>query len=469
MSKSITVKEGATAKNFTGVKKISTNQMGGGSVSWIPEDEAADYCTFKKITARENGTYKAEDNACDGFSEVTVEIPLDVKDKVITTNGEYLAAEDNCVGYRKVTVNVSGGGSGSGQHTVFFYAADRETILEKVTVDDGGGAIYHGIQPWSSGMRFVGWNPNPRSVKADMNCYPRFENVIYDPTQIVDDWATIAKNCQTNPDKYHIGQWKLLELNPDSLTMADRNQNTIDGLTNWSNADSTDKINGHIKMMLVAKGVDELEGENGYANTTWLALYPAPFFDYIWESRAVKTMIYPKMKLGNDFTHPNSWIENPYRAFLMDQFTSVMFPHDILKYMKRVIKHTATFDKVVGGEFNRNTVSIDWFFVPSAREIFGHCQDYTSYGDIEQLGAVYFDHASVAEVSAYWSNAFAQTCAEYSTDSNPMVMLRTYASNAQAAYPNNNYTLSYDKANNTTSIYRIDDRNSAFTLLGFCL
>lgn len=409
MSKNITIKEGTTAKNFSGVKKISTNQMGGGSVSWIPEDEAVNYVNLKKITARQNGTYTAEDESCDGFSEVKVEVPADVKDKVITANGEYIAAEDSCLGYRKVTVNVSGGGSGSGQHTVIFYAADRTTILERVTVEDGGGAIYHGITPTSSGMRFIGWSPNPINIRADLNVYPRFENLIYDPTQITDDWITIARKFRQDPDAYNIGQWKLLELNPMPYSAWD--QNTKDILDNHSDPNYVFP-SIKLRMMLVAKGVDELEGGNGYAPSTWLSM---DLFSYLYDSTHIDSVGFYK---GASDTN---WVLSAARKFLQGQFTSVLFPQDLLNYVRRIVKYTTV---VYPTDEGYSYPSIDWFFVPSVREMFGGVSDKdstpTSYGFpishyMESRGAIYdifctgtYDDTKADRLKAYFNDSNAR-------------------------------------------------------------
>lgn len=378
MSKNITIKEGAVARNFTGVKKLQTNVIGGGNQLWIPEDEAADYCTFKKITLRQNGTVKAEDNACDGFSEVTVDIPADLKEKVITDNGEYIAADDNCAGYSKVTVNVSGGGSGSGQHTVIFYAYDRVTILDKQTVEDGGGATYYGATPTSPGMRFVGWSPNPLNVKADMNVYPKFENLIYNEQQIDDDWVTIAQNVQANPDYYPIGSWKLLELNP--LPYAEMNDLSKYVLTE-SAQDHYDLPSVKIRMQLVAKGVDELEGRNGYANTTWVAMD-------VFSIRGKDVQFWAD-------SASSCWVTSKFRAFLQDQFTTKIFPQELLSYIKRVIKYSVVrFPEDLGKSYP----AIDWFWIPSLREMFGACTDkdttqmtYNQTYDyyMESYGAIY--------------------------------------------------------------------------------
>ena len=346
MSKNITIKEGAVARNFTGVKKLQTNLMGGGNQSWVPEDEAADYCTFKKITFRDNGTYKAEDNACDGFSEVTVATQTDTKEKIITENGEYLASDDNCVGFSKVTVNVAGGGAGGNRHTVIFFAEDRTTILERVQVEDGGGAVYHGQTPTSNAMRFVGWSPNPQNVRADMNCYPRFENMDWSQNQINDGWITIAQNVRQNPDYYPIGAWKMLELNE------------------WERSDGVIVPATSIKMQLVAKGVDKLEGENGYAPTTWLAAN---------DSQVLPIIGYSAVGAQNGLI---GWIASGMRNELQTLFTAQAFPAEILPYVRRIIKYSAT---MVDGVYHSDYPTVDWFFTPSVYEMCGKCSDYATY------------------------------------------------------------------------------------------
>lgn len=68
MSKNITIQEGGVGKQFTAIK-LRTNQVGGGSCDWIPEDELGE----KTITA--NGTYSASDDGLFGWSRVTVNVP----------------------------------------------------------------------------------------------------------------------------------------------------------------------------------------------------------------------------------------------------------------------------------------------------------------------------------------------------------------------------------------------------------
>lgn len=67
LSKNVTIKEGATSKQFS-AQKLKTNMVGGGTCLWVPEDETR--LTTKNIT--ENGTYLASDDGYYGYSQVTV-------------------------------------------------------------------------------------------------------------------------------------------------------------------------------------------------------------------------------------------------------------------------------------------------------------------------------------------------------------------------------------------------------------
>lgn len=70
MSKNITIQEGGSAVQLT-ADKLKTDQVGGGSVLWVPEDEVS--LGTKRIT--ENGTYEAAADGKYGYSTVTVSVP----------------------------------------------------------------------------------------------------------------------------------------------------------------------------------------------------------------------------------------------------------------------------------------------------------------------------------------------------------------------------------------------------------
>lgn len=121
MSKNITIQEGGVARTLSGVEKIVTNVVGGGTQNWVPEDEAANYVTTGELSVSENGTYYASDDGYVGYSEVTVNTPSRLTTKSITENGSYDASDDGFDGYSSVDVNISG----------------EATLIEKTITQDG--------------------------------------------------------------------------------------------------------------------------------------------------------------------------------------------------------------------------------------------------------------------------------------------------------------------------------------------
>lgn len=333
MAKNIVIAEGGTAKSFT-AKKIKTKAQGSGTVDWIPEDEAIDYVDIKdhKFTAK--GTYNPSDFNCDGFGQVIIDIPSDVKEKTIVKNGVFYAADDGCLGYSKVTIAVPGGGGG-GPFTVTFLDQNDNILEVANNVPYGGGAFYHGVEPTSSGMRFVGWNPLPMGVTENLNCYPRFENITYEENIINDDWTTLANNCKHDMNYYPTGSVKLLELTNGTI----------------------------VKMQLVAKGVDPAEGENGYANTTWLS-----------------THCLPKRQFHTSQTVQYGWANSALRAYLNGEFADTLFPAEIKKYLRNVIKYT---NVAISSGTLRDYPTVDLFWVPSMKEI------GANYNNVETLGTFY--------------------------------------------------------------------------------
>ena len=333
--------------------------------------------TDKLIT--QNGTYDPDEGYA--FRTITVDVPqigmnIMTDPKVIYRENQddiYYAENDGYDGYSAVQI-VTGGGSGGGgtTYTVSFYAADGTTLIEaKTGVPFGGGAVCTKPLPTSPGMRFVGWNPNPINVKADMNCYPRFEDMTaWDPTLITDDWVKIAQNCQENIDSYNIGQWKMLDLNA------------------YSNPEGTETCPAcTVKMILVAKGVDKMEGEDGYANTTWMIANDTPVMPYSWGT--------PVGAEGDNV----GWNISDMRALLQGNFTTQAFPQQLIQYVKRVVKLT---NIKMGANIYTDYPIVDWFFVPSIMEVAGGATDYVS-AVVDSEGGATKEHNGPAYTSAFGS------------------------------------------------------------------
>ena len=322
----------------------------------VPNGETINL-SLSDLRITENGEYEPEEGQA--FRKITVEVPqqsmelMPIKTIYLEEGAkDYFALDDGYDGYAQVSVVSGGGGGSAATYYVDFMAADHTTLLERVTnVPFGGGAVYHKTLPTSSGMRFVGWSPNPLNVKANMVCFPRFENVIYDDTQILDDWVTIAKNVRNNPDAYPIGSWKLLEF----------------GAFTYNNINYSAGLN--VKMQLIAKGVDELEGENGYASTTWMS----------------KTSFKMSQPNGDQVIlfRPNIFdlfMTDFYNA-LNGNFMTQAFPQDLLTYIRRVIKTTVRYGVKEGMPDTLYTdyPSVEGLFAPSTYEMLGHCTDYADY------------------------------------------------------------------------------------------
>lgn len=212
MSKNITIQEGLVARNFTGVKKLSTTQMNSSEkVLWIPEDEVLDYVDLKELKVTANGTYKASDKNCDGFDKVKVDVPSDVLlQKTITANGEYDAMQDDGrVGYAHVTVNVPGGGGGP--FTVLFLDDEGNVLKKQENVPYGGYASCTALDGTIlNGLYFKGWNPVPKNIQFNMTCRPVRGDYVITPGEIADDWETIVADGGAH---YPLGSYKSLVIN----------------------------------------------------------------------------------------------------------------------------------------------------------------------------------------------------------------------------------------------------------------
>ncbi len=114
-------------------KKIMLNGVqylgGGGSTPTL---------ITKAIT--ENGTYSAEDDSADGYSEVEVDVEPNVGTKTITENGTYNASSDGLQGFSQVVVNVQG--VDPSQFNYDWYYNPSKTMVVRVTKATGNYKIW---------------------------------------------------------------------------------------------------------------------------------------------------------------------------------------------------------------------------------------------------------------------------------------------------------------------------------------
>ena len=308
--------------------------------------------TLSTLQVTENGYYEAGEG--EAYLGVEVNVPqtqAEMRAISINQNGEYDPEDDGYDGFSYIIVDVPQKGSG-GPYTVTFHNTDGTVLQTIAGVPEGGGATYAGfVIPESPGMRFVGWSPNPTYVDFNMNCYPRFANMDLAEYMIAEDWETIARNIEKEGVDvgYEIGAWKLLDI------------------TGY----------GTVRMMLAAKGVDELEGLNGYAATTWIA---KDLFNDTLE------------RMNNTNTSVGGWEESALRSKLNTIFQNT-FSQSLAKYIKPVVKYSKTLKN---GIYISSNPTVDKLWIPSHREIFGN----DSY---ENLGPFYdaaFGVNGVAQLSA---------------------------------------------------------------------
>ena len=307
----------------------------------VPEG-ASQALTLKTIEITENGETEADDG--EAFMKVIVDVPQyenEIMDEItITANGDYEALLDGYDGYGVVHVNVQL--TPSGTFTVDFMSVDGTSIAQRYEVAAGGGATWKGTAPVSSGMRFVGWNPNPTNVQGNMVCYPKFESISYTVGEITDTWSEIIKNINAgNKDKYSIGQWKM-------ISFADTYYAT--------------------RMQLVGKGVDPLAGNKGYAETTWLAMNP------IYWQRSYTEDTWPldtTPLTTNTFIYLNDEVRTLLNTCIYSKVGD-----DIKKYIKEVVKYTYT--QMPSGQYSQAYPTNELLWRPSVGEFVGDsCVDFS--------------------------------------------------------------------------------------------
>ena len=99
--------------SYTDVPAVDLPKTGGGTVRFY-EDEPSDLGT-KTITL--NGTYDAEDDNVDGYSEVTVNVQ----------NGATMTEVANTYGTGVVITSAQGAGPSATRHTIYFEFEDESS------------------------------------------------------------------------------------------------------------------------------------------------------------------------------------------------------------------------------------------------------------------------------------------------------------------------------------------------------
>lgn len=361
MGKNITLREGDTSKQFT-ADKIKTNLVSGGTCNWIPEDEAVDYVDLKDHTFNQAGTFMPSQFNCDGFRQVKIDIPADVKEKTITANGEFYAADDNVLGYSKVTVAVPDGGGG-GPYTVRFFDDDHQTILKTdATVPYGGSASYTDLDGTVlNGLYFKGWNPAPINVKENMNCYPERGEYQISAGEIEDSWETI---CALKGAGYPLGSFKTLHFTVPAYT--------YDMVLPKKDGTSVQKtVNVSAKEILMHM-VKVAEGEDG-STSTWLSnnALKLPF-----PSTSVLRMdlgMYPYQTsvYGSYGSYINrDWDNCEARKYLQGKFFEAM-PQSLRDTIKPVTKYYKGVTSYTDNYPNKAYKScIDTIWIPSTKECY---------------------------------------------------------------------------------------------------
>lgn len=398
MSKNITIAEDGVSRNFT-AKKLKTNLQGGGNCTWIPEDEAADYCTFKELKVTANGTYKASDKNCDGFDKVKVEISADVvPQKTITTNGEYDAMQDDGrVGYAHVTVNVPGGGGGP--FTVLFLDDEGNVLKKQENVPYGGYASCTALDGTIlNGLYFKGWNPVPKNVQFNMTCRPVRGDYVISPGEIADDWETIVADGGAH---YPLGSYKSLVVTVPANTSFEhiiRGQVSqgvfVDDLV-YKYSSGLPSIGA---VSIACHVVKVGEGEDG-STSTWVS---DGFIDL--NAAGLSAVDYTSAGSGVQYSDIRAdWLNSPVRKWMNEDLFNAL-PLPLKNAIIDINKTTKALDSSPAGTWAGinypsqlvDKTSIDGIWVPSMKEyhtLFASLNNYNDFAQCEELSGI--DYASV--------------------------------------------------------------------------
>ena len=389
MSKNITIAEDGVSRNFT-AKKLKTNLQGGGNCTWIPEDEAADYCTFKELKVTANGTYKASDKNCDGFDKVKVEISADVvQQKTITTNGEYDAMQDDGrVGYAHVTVNVPGGGGGP--FTVLFLDDEGNVLKKQENVPYGGYASCTALDGTIlNGLYFKGWNPVPKNVQFNMTCRPVRGDYVITPGEIADDWETIVADGGAH---YPLGAYKPLVMtvpeHPNFQHIINHVQSRNGVIDNLAYGYENDAFPTISAFNIAFHMVKVAEGEDG-STSSWISDGLLPFYN---SANELGSFSYRSLDDLQEYQVHTAWANSQVRKWLNEDFYDNL-PLSIKNAIVAVNKTTKELSVspcVYGyapgsqGVAAVDKTSIDSIWVPSFKELHTYCSVLSNYAQYQQ-------------------------------------------------------------------------------------
>lgn len=226
-------------------------------------------------------------------------------------------------------------------YNVSFY--NGSTLLQTVSVQEGGTAIYSGstpVNPEDASLGFLGWGATNTSTSADAvltnitankSVYAVFESAVV-VEEITDSWDTIIANIDngTYATKYKIGNYKPLDLGTE----------------------------GTINMQIVAKDGDEL-ASGGTAPLTFLGM----------------ELLNTAHRMNATNTNMGGWPETELRSYLNTTIVSLV-PSNVKSRIQKVNKNSKLYPS---GEIE----SDETIWIPSLREIV-----YTHFSK-EQNGVTY--------------------------------------------------------------------------------
>lgn len=209
---------------------------------------------------------------------------------------------------------------------------DDGTLLGYKVVTKGSDAVWDSDTPVKGeDYEFLGWNPAPTNVTADMDCYAEYKNnAIY-------TWSAVnaAVADGTYRDVYKLGDLVPLDLGDE----------------------------GVVNMQLVAFDADDKADGSGKAATTWISenlLHNDTFTNPArgaWDGSG-----YPEGTGGI-----GGWEKSRFRTYIQETIMPKI-PEDVRSIIKEVTK-TQNAHNTAGNAFTQTTIDSVW--PPSYREVVG--------------------------------------------------------------------------------------------------